>query len=239
MNLVIDWGNTNAKFAVFSDDKLLTNGILNTDTEEHLNNLVDTYAVSKCVLSSVVNTPLFVSDFLEKHNGFELTHETKLPIINAYKTPETLGKDRLANAVALAYLYPNQNTLSIDIGTCLKFDFVNDKKEYLGGSIAPGFEMRLNAMHHFTDRLPLPEVTVPSDFIGNSTDSALLSGAYFGMLAEIIQVINFYKVRYPDVVIVATGGDEHYFGKELKNAIFANSFLTLIGLNEILKHNAH
>ncbi|MFP5471075.1 MAG: type III pantothenate kinase [Bacteroidia bacterium] len=239
MNLAVDFGNTNVKCALFSNNEIVFHKIITENIEQELNDWSSKHSISQTILSSVVNTPSFMEEFLSKNNGFELTHHTKLPIVNKYTTPETLGKDRLANAVALAALYPNKNALSVDIGTCLKFDFITLNREYLGGSIAPGFEMRLNAMHHFTDKLPLPEVVVPSNFIGDSTNDALLSGAYYGMLAEIMQVINFYKVRYTDVVVVATGGDVHYFEKELKNAIFANSFLTLVGLNEILKYNVH
>ena len=80
-----------------------------------------------------------------------------LPIALKYETPETLGTDRLAAALAANVFFPGENTLVISAGTCLTTDFVTDKGEYIGGSIAPGLRMRLRAMHHFTGRLPLIE----------------------------------------------------------------------------------
>jgi len=80
-----------------------------------------------------------------------------LPITLKYETPETLGTDRLAAALAATVFFPGENTLVINAGTCLTTDFVTDKSEYIGGSIAPGLRMRLRAMHHFTGRLPLIE----------------------------------------------------------------------------------
>ena len=62
-----------------------------------------------------------------------LTTKTHLPIINAYKTPETLGNDRLANAVSAFTAFPNQNTLTIDVGTCVKFDFITPIMNTLEG----------------------------------------------------------------------------------------------------------
>lgn len=237
LNLILDWGNTKLKCAVFETDTIKYNNSFSENIESELRQLLTTYNITQCILSSVVNHPPFIKVILEEYNGLELSNTTPIPIHNNYDTPETLGNDRLANAVALSKLYPNNNALSIDIGTCLKFDFITNDKAYQGGAISPGLDMRLNAMHHFTDKLPYPELTIPSDLIGKSTNSSLLSGAYFGMLAEITQIINFYKIRFDDLIVVATGGDWQYFEKELKNSIFANSFLTLIGLNEILKYN--
>ena len=80
-----------------------------------------------------------------------------LPIRIQYATPKTLGTDRIANAVGANALYPNRNILSIMAGTCLVADFVNEKGEYLGGSIAPGVRMRFQALSQLTARLPFVE----------------------------------------------------------------------------------
>src|SRR5690606_17210513 len=116
---------------------------------------------------------------------FYLTQKSPLPIVNAYSTPETLGNDRLANAVAANTMFPDQNCLVIDIGTCLKFDFVNAENKYLGGSISPGYQMRFRALHTYTEKLPLISPKHPNELIGSSTETSIRSGVYNGLLNEI------------------------------------------------------
>ena len=77
-----------------------------------------------------------------------LTAETPVPFVNKYATPHSLGIDRLALVAGAVTRFPNRNVLIIDAGTCITFDIVTDRKEYLGGAIAPGIAMRLKAMHH-------------------------------------------------------------------------------------------
>jgi type III pantothenate kinase len=238
LNLVIDWGNTQLKCAIFKGDDLVHHKIISENFEEELLGIIQHYSISQCIVSSVVNHPVFINELLSNYKGILLSSDTTLPITNKYATPQTLGNDRLANAVALHKLYPNQYALSIDFGTCVKYDFVTSDGMYLGGAIAPGFIMRLKAMHHFTDKLPLVQPSPTIYFTGTNTEQSLLSGAYFGIVAEVTEIINRYKQRYPNLCVAATGGDLLYFENELKNSIFAQPFLTLIGLNEILNYNA-
>lgn len=234
--LIVDLGNSRMKAAVFSgDDIVKSETCANKDREAALQKLISGFAQQiPCIVSSVVEAlPAGLpEDFLL------LSHNTSIPLINKYLSPEKLGKDRLANACFLSSAAKGKNALVIDAGTCLKFDFVNNNNEYLGGSIAPGLGMRFKAMHTFTDRLPLLETQPASGFLGQNTEESMTSGAYTGMKCEIEGMTELYRREYGSLSIYLTGGDAGLFANALNFPIFADPFLTLRGLNTILKHNA-
>lgn len=164
----------------------------------------------------------------------------KLPLSMGYHTPDTLGPDRLAVAIGGYALYPGQDVLVLDFGTCLKCDFVTRGGRYEGGSISPGLDMRFKAMHTFTAKLPLlnrPE-NFPPQPIGRSTAESMQNGVLLGMLAEAGGMITRYRELYPDVRVLVTGGDAEVFEGHLKNAIFVRQNLALLGLAETMKHHA-
>ena len=143
--------------------------------------------------------------------------------------------------VGANYISKNKNCLVIDLGTCLKFDFINSKNEYLGGSISPGLNMRFKALNTFTDKLPLIKKVKDVDLIGSNTNNSIQSGVIYGMKSEIIGMINKYKANYRNITIYLTGGDLDLFksiAEPQKNSIFAHEFITLVGLNTILEYNA-
>ena len=143
----------------------------------------------------------------------------------------------MANAVAIAHLSDGLPALAVDTGTCLKFDFVDDKRNYQGGSISPGLMMRFKAMHEFTANLPMIETWSEKKLIGTTTQESLVSGALIGMENEISATIQRYQSQQKDLRIFMTGGDLKYFDFELKNPIFAHENLTLLGLKLILDKN--
>ena len=190
------------------------------------------------MLSSVVHLDPSLQKAFRNIDGFGLlSQKTKLPLKNRYLTPATLGNDRLANAVAGAFLFPKKNVLIVDIGTCIKFDFINSKNEYMGGSISPGMEMRFKSLHHFTGKLPYIQASKKTTLTGKSTEDAIRSGVMNGMKEEISGIIHRYKKNYKTLTIILTGGDAHRFAGELKMSIFAAADLVNIGLNEILRYN--
>ena len=91
----------------------------------------------------------------------ELDHLTSLPISIAYLTPQTLGRDRIAGAVAAQFLYPDEGKIIVDAGTCITYDFVDSNGCFLGGNISPGIQMRIRAMNSHTANLPLVEMEIP------------------------------------------------------------------------------
>jgi type III pantothenate kinase len=237
MNFVIDQGNTFAKLAVFEQDKLLCSEIVKEINYEKINSFISDYVITGGIISSVRG--VVDQNLLKKYNLIHLTHSTPLPLHIKYKTPKTLGVDRIAASVGAKTIYKVTNLLVIDMGTCVTFDFINAKNEYLGGAISPGLEMRFKALNYFTGKLPLIEFDKKQlKLIGDTTRSSIVSGIYNGMKNEMTGVINDYLIQYEDLKIVVTGGDINLFDLEPKNRIFADEFLVLKGLNEILNYNA-
>lgn len=240
MNLAIDIGNTRTKVAVFQGEALLHQEVWGELALEALKQLAYNQKVEKIILSSVSKQAAEVMSFLKGNFAFlELTTDTPLPIRIRYKTPQTLGKDRIAAAVGAFHLFPGENCLVIDAGTCITLDLVSAEAEFLGGNISPGIEMRLKAMHQFTARLPMVARTSEMpDELGDSTENAIRNGGELGALIEVEGFIQRLKKKYHPLRVVLTGGDADFFVKHTKTKIFAHQNLVLIGLNQILKHNA-
>ena len=240
MKLVIDIGNTRSKLAVFSGSRPQEIVVCGPLTGEQLALVAAKYpGIRSAILSSVKDYPTEVDRFLQQHYRFlKLSNRTPVPVKIRYKTPETLGKDRIALAVAAWASFPGQNVLVVDAGTTITYDMVNEKGEYLGGAISPGIRMRLKALHTFTGKLPLIEEPATAvELIGRDTQNAILSGVLNGVLAEVEGIVSAYKVRFSQLKIVLSGGDEKYFDKRLKNNIFALPNFVLTGLKEILDFN--
>ncbi len=239
-NLCIDMGNTRVKLALFNDGKLQQiekrKGISVKTAQKYL----ELWSIDRCIISSVRNYDESVDSYLADHcqTFVKLTHLTLIPITNNYQTPQTLGRDRLSAVIGANSLYPNENILVIDSGTCIKFDFIDAQACYWGGAISPGMAMRFKAMHTFTDQLPLLNKVDDFPLIGNSTKTSMESGALWGVIAEVDGIIDEYLRRYEDLRVLCTGGDGHFFESRLKNQIFVQPNLVLIGLNKIIKHNA-
>ncbi|PQJ77485.1 type III pantothenate kinase [Polaribacter glomeratus] len=239
MNLIIDAGNTRVKVAVFERSRLVEVVIIDKKRFlSEIKKIVKKHEIFTTILSSVS----FISEKkLEKLkntlNLVILSSSTNVPFTNLYETPKTLGVDRIALVSAAVKKFPNKNILIIDAGTCITFDFVNDKSAYFGGAISPGVEMRYKALHTFTSKLPIVEKNYPKNFIGNNTIESINSGVVNGVVQEIEGVINQYKNKFSDLTVVLTGGDTNFLAKQLKSSIFAHQNFLLEGLNEILIFN--
>lgn len=236
MNLVIDIGNTQLKAAIFHKEELIEHIIVSVESLDKLSEMFSRYSIKRTVISNVRSIPQELETLLESISAisYDWNSSLKIPLDSNYATPETLGRDRICNAVAAKSKYPGKNVLVIDMGTCNKYDFVDAKGKYLGGAISPGFQMRFSSMHQFTDQLPYIETTVSNDFIGDSTQNSMKSGVYFGIIGEFKYYIEQYNKRFHDIEVILTGGFSTYFDKEVKNYIFADPYLTLRGLNIIL-----
>jgi len=239
MNLILDFGNTCIKAAVFKGRELTLRKVF--ESEGELLKEQSLYKnIKHCIIGSVTDQHReFISAHQNDFKIIEFTAQSKVPLRNLYQSVSTLGSDRLAASVGAWTLYPNANVLVIDAGTCLKFNFTSAANEYLGGAISPGLQMRFRALEHFTGKLPL--INVKSDFdklIGRSTEESILSGVINGILAEAEAGIEAYRKLYPDIKIVITGGDAPFFVNRLKNSIFANQNLVPMGLNEVLMLNS-
>lgn len=240
MNLVLDIGNTRVKAGVFAGSDLVANFSFGKNALNDIKRLLLQFPELRfAIVSSVVtHSKDYVNLLSNKVNCIDFNYNTRVPVINNYKTPDTLGHDRLAAAVGAHAKFPGKNILVIDAGTCIKYEFVTAKGEYLGGAISPGLEMRFKALNTFTDRLPLIVKDEEFDQLtGGTTKESILSGVQNGSLQELKGVIEQYSVQYPELQCVLTGGDWQFFENGLKNSIFAAPFLVLEGLNEILNFN--
>ena len=290
MNLVFDFGNTTQKMAAMLSGEVV-DMVKKTKIEiKDIERFLEKYNPEQAILSSVVNERAEVADFLEKRIFLlKFSHKTPIPIQNEYKTPISLGTDRLACAVAAASLFPKTAVLVLQMGTCITSDFITEAGVYKGGSISPGLEMRLNALHHFSAKLPLvscntsdkgacplvktveqavrlrslpekqrrlsglvlsgaevAEVSLPfgegwggvqKNFIGTTTEESILTGIIYGIADETNGLIARYRNAFPALKIILTGGDAKLFENKIKNAIFVNDHLVLVGLNIILNYN--
>jgi len=239
LNLVIDIGNTLRKVAVFSKKgvilRLFFEKQLSIPFFEHL---FKEYEIHHTIVSSVGAGDDNVLEWLDAHTRLILfSHKCKLPIRLAYATPETLGTDRIANAVGANALFPGKNVLSLMAGTCLVADFVNADGEYLGGSIAPGLHMRLQSLSCFTAKLPLVESENIEFLIGDTTKNSILSGVINGMASEIDGLIDRYRKVYPNLKVLFSGGDSDMLQNYVKKRIFAAQNPILLGLHKILELN--
>ncbi len=239
MNLIIDIGNTRVKAAVFEQDSLV---VLLAFTRDELLEKIDfflkKYQITDAILSSVQDLSEQVCANLQQKIPFlVLDARTKVPFVNTYATKNTLGVDRIALVSNASKKYPNQNVLIIDAGTCITYDYINAKNEYLGGAISPGVQMRYRALHAYTSKLPLLEKREATSITGGSTEDSMHSGVVVGVIGEISFVIEAYEKENRHLTVVLTGGDTYFLANQLKSSIFANPNFVLEGLNTILNHN--
>ncbi len=241
MRLCVDIGNTRIKLGVFNDRALVH--LWNTDkvTWASLKAMMRTFPVRSAMVSVVGKKPLWVNRLARHVVVHEVGTTTKLNFINRYRTPETLGSDRLANLVAARHLFPNQNSLIVSTGTCITYDLLQADGVFYGGSILPGIDMRLRAEHAFTKRLPWVEKRKIDTLFGTDTGSALLTGAINGVRFEFAAYVSATRQYVPQLIVLLTGGDTHWLlpaavkWKETK--IFALPELALVGLNEMAMLN--
>jgi len=239
MNLIIDVGNTRVKVAVFEQDRLIELFVFEKQfLLVEIKKIISKYIISVAIISAVANlSKERLKELRTYFNILELDNQTKVPFKNKYATPNTLGVDRIALASGAVYKYPNKNVLIIDAGTCITFDFVNNKGEYLGGAISPGIRIRYQALHDYTSKLPLLKTQIPKNYIGDTTNKSMHSGVVNGVLREIEGVIDQYQVEVENLTIVLTGGDGIFLAKQLKSGIFATQNFLLEGLQSILAFN--
>jgi type III pantothenate kinase len=239
MDLIIDLGNTNKKLALFENGKLAELHLLPEITIKSIRDFVNQHPfIERSILSSVINHPPSVDLFLREQFDFvELNENTPLPVKNLYKQPETLGKDRLSAAVAGASIFPGEDVLIINMGSCITCDFINDRNEYLGGAISPGMQMRFMALNTFTGKLPLVTLKDAEELIGTDTENSVLSGVLNGIIHEIEGTVSQYRDRYHGLKVILSGGDLINFDKRLKISIFAVPNVVLQGLYQILAFN--
>ena len=235
-NIVVDFGNNSIKVGIFDRINLSRKFVVHNlyDLQPILSQTHDAIIVAS--VKGEPNTVLQMS--AAAGSKIKLTAETLLPVQIKYATPHSLGVDRIAAVCGAQQLFPDQDCLIIDMGTCINYELLDHDGIYRGGIISPGMGMRFQAMHTFTARLPLMEATTEPKLIGDSTEACMQSGVMNGMLEEVKGIMAQLKIKYPRLITILCGGDAAFFENQLKPTIFAAPELVLVGLNRILIHNA-
>lgn len=235
MNLVVEIGNTNAKFALFDGEEFI-NKFIFPKNEIDLN-VLQSFQIERAILSG--------SGSIDKGIWAEIDAEEKLLFspsllssISSLYHSSTLGWDRWVNAAYAAKLFSHKPNLIIDIGTCLTFTFINENNELIGGSISPGIRLRSQSLNQYTAHLPLiNDFEVDPPLIGYDTKTSIQSGILKGIIYEIMGRIAEYLKKYPNLNLIMTGGDAEFVHNKLNYKIFADAHFTLRGLNDILIRN--
>ncbi len=231
--LVVDAGNTNIKICEVCGDEYSAIEIF-----ESINEAVFRVKDKDIIMTSVLDSKTEVKFREISASTFVITHDIKLPFSSIYESMNTVGIDRLCNVAGILKFAKNQNALCIDVGTCIKFDFISSDAVYEGGSIAPGIQLRYKSLNDYTSNLPLINDTKPTSLIAHNTINSIISGVLNGMNAEILGMIHHYNEKFGSINIYLTGGDVRYFDIPQKNNIFAVENLTILGAVEIFKLNA-
>ena len=222
MRLAMDIGNTAVKWASFEGHTLLEQGYdLPTDKLTVAENVLA--CVSGALPDTVYDIPL-------------LTADISLPIRLDYKTPQTLGPDRIAAACGAWSLHKGEACLVIDAGTCITVDFLSADGVYHGGAIMPGLDMSLNALHEKTARLPLVslECVDRAPALGRSTEECILAGTLGATMLALAGYVALYREKSPALRVLLTGGDAQRLMAAGATGWEHQPLLTMIGLNEIM-----
>ncbi|MCC8174490.1 MAG: type III pantothenate kinase [Odoribacter sp.] len=240
MNLVIDAGNTRFKYAFFQDNELLITGFGEEKLLQEIKSYKETQEVRFDIL--VCNSGKIDEEFRkiiqrEATYYLEAGSHINLPIQIDYKTPQTLGFDRVAACVGAWSLFPANNLLVIDSGTAITYNYVNDKGCFLGGNISPGQEIRFKSLHLFTSKLPYLQARTDYGFCGKSTEEAIVNGVMNGITFEVNDYIEQFYKTFGEGKIVCTGGNSIYLQEKLEKGVYYDMYLGLRGLNQILEWN--
>lgn len=237
MDLIIDIGNNSAKLFLFNGDNIVLHTRRKGCCADILQQWNAQMGIERAIVSTVVDLAPEDIAAIEalKIPVLWFDNETPVPIGIKYRTPQTLGRDRLAAAIGAMHISPGHNLLVIDAGSAITYDFVDKGGNFCFGNIAPGVNMRLKALHQFTGRLPKVEKEGDTPSLGYDTETAIRSGVIRGICHEIDGYINETREKCGDVFVFLTGGDEKTLINNIKNRIFADKFLVAKGLNRILK----
>jgi type III pantothenate kinase len=234
--LLIDAGNTNMKVSL-AENGLLTKTERFSMDDQSIGKLAALYPKTQKVMSSVLSEKQTAHLAEQMSPCMVITAQTPLPLEIYYLTPNTLGIDRICNACGMLRLKKTHVSISIDIGTCIKFDVLEGNK-YIGGSISPGIELRYRSLNEFTGKLPLLNFRSRALLSGQTSEQSMHSGVMNGIATEIEGFMALYRQQYGELTFFLTGGDAGYFDFAGKNDIFVAENLTLEGLYSIYAFNA-
>lgn len=193
-------GASSDEYGVFLRGVLRENGINHHDIE----------AISMC---SVVPEVLYpINACCQKYfdlDPFVLQAGVKTGLKISYRNPLEVGADRIANAIAVTHLYPNEHVIIIDLGTATTFCAISANKEYMGGVIMPGMKMSMKALESGASKLGSVEIVEREAVLGKSTNESIQSGLFYGAqgaMKEIISGLTNASFKGKKPLIIGTGG---------------------------------
>jgi len=258
MLLVVDIGNSRIKAGIFDNDKIIRHSSFNEVTQLKL--FISEYKISGSAICSVVpektknvsdliiaftNNPPLIISIKEKNSNPVI----KTNLIVDYKTPETLGIDRLCSAEGAFYLFKNSENfrtytrgfyiISIDLGTATTINVIEYPGKFIGGLISPGIEMMFDSLDQRTAQLPHLDINSFTSIIGNDSNSSVASGVVTSVVGMIEKVINNLKSEQSakEVFVYLTGGNAKKIIPFLKLDYLYEENLVLYGMNMLYKLN--
>lgn len=254
MLLAFDVGNTNIVFGVYDKGELIQFWRMSTDKSKSADELgifikqcfdyedVDTGDITNIIISSVVPSIMYSLQHMTR-KYFDMEAMVVGPGIKTgmnvkYDNPRQVGADRIVNGVAAFKKYGGP-VIVVDFGTATTFCAINEKCEYLGGSITPGIKISSDALFQRAAKLTRVELVKPKRVICKNTTESIQAGVILGYVGTVDYIVNRMKKEFnvADIKVIATGGLATLIAEETDSIDVIDKFLTLDGLYEIYKMN--
>ena len=237
MNLLVDIGNTLTKIAVSDGKSIITEFKLRSIDLDFIKDTIEDNKIKNSAISNVRKPNRKLFDLCNsKSNLYTFNKEIRLPFKNPYENG-LVGEDRLSLILGAYSMYPQDNVLVVDLGTCITYDIKTSKNVYQAGGISPGLSLRKKSLSSGTVNLNEIDPVYPKSMIASDTHSSISIGLLIGIQSEIEGMINRYEKIYKNLKVIVTGGDSIFLSGKLKNTIFTNSNFIYKGLNYLIEYN--